>query len=160
MYFEKVVLGYFHQGNEKFGDSAGKQCTCCSLFSVTFTHLKSPGHWSPSDLDFIVDSGDSIYKGLNKNTYLLMSELPRQISLLESSFTVEYKENKFGFIYCQSISGSFLDTNIPSDIDGLLILLKGLCISVTWNKRSYFLFDSHSKNENGECCADGYIQLY
>ena len=37
--------------------------------------------------------------------------------------------------------------------------MKGLCVSVVWTKRSYFLFDSHSKNEKGECSPEGYSTL-
>ena len=29
--------------------------------------------------------------------------------------------------------------------------MKGLCISVVWTTKHYYLFDSHSRNERGEC---------
>lgn len=38
---------------------------------------------------------------------------------------------------------------------GILFITKGICISVTWNKRCYFLFDSHSCNLDGKVSADG-----
>ena len=28
---------------------AGKRCTCCSLFSIAFTLVKSPARWIPYD---------------------------------------------------------------------------------------------------------------
>lgn len=34
-----------------------------------------------------------------------------------------------------------------------------MCISIVWTKKHYFLFDSHSKNENGETCPNGYSVL-
>lgn len=74
-----VVQGSFHQGNVRFQQSAGKQCTCCSLFSVAFILIKSQGHWNSDDLDFIVENGDSIYKSLNVVTYLALNELPAHI---------------------------------------------------------------------------------
>jgi len=90
---KSVVQGSYHQGDERFGDSAGKQCTCCALFSVIFTLMKSPGHWNFNDLDFIVEKGDSIYKNLNVNRYLMFSELPRETSIFNSIITINYMQN-------------------------------------------------------------------
>ena len=105
----KVVQGSNHQGNEKFGETAGMQCTCCSLFSVAFTLVKSPGYWDrKKDLDFILNNGDQIYKTLNTFRYLMFPELPRQISLFETQvIQVEFKTNKFGFLNSQSVTGSY-----------------------------------------------------
>ena len=93
-----IVQGSFHQGNEKFGETAGLQCTCCSLFSIAFTLVKSPGYWDTKDLDFIIENGDKTYKSLNVLRYLMIPELPQQIQLFESQIVhVELKTNKFGF---------------------------------------------------------------
>ena len=127
----KSVQGSFHQGNIKIGETAGKQCTCCSLFSVAFTLVKTPGYWDRKDLDFILENGNRIYKGLNTNRYLMVPELPRQILLFESQIVqVEFKTNKFGFLNSQSVPGSLLNRNVSSDANGLLLLLKGLCVSI------------------------------
>ena len=35
------VQGSFHQGNvEKFGDTAGRQCTCIALFTIAYASFK------------------------------------------------------------------------------------------------------------------------
>ena len=156
----KVTQGSFHQGNEKFGDTAGKQCACCSLFSVAFTLIKSPGHWDCKDLDFILENGDCIYKELNTNIFLMFDELPRHFFLFESQAVhVVFKENKVGALNSQSVPGSILDRNVSSDSNGLLLLLDDKCLSILWTKRFYFLFDSHSKNEKGEINPEGYSIL-
>ena len=155
----KVIQGSFHQGNEKFGETAGKQCTCCSLFSVAFGLVKSPGHWVSNDLDFIVENGDTIYKTLDKETYLMVSELPKEISFLETNIEVEYLEEKIGLINGNCSVGILFERNMSSNFDGLLFLIKGICISISWTKKSYFLFDSHSKNERGESCPNGFSTL-
>ena len=153
----KTVQGSFHQGNEKFGHTAVNQCTCCSLFSVVFTLIKSPGYWDRKDLDFILENGDTIYKGLNTSEYLMFSELPREIPLFKSAVRVDFMENKFGFLNASSVPGSsLLDKQVSSESNGLLLLIKGLCISVVWTKKHFYLFDSHSKNEKGECCPEGF----
>ena len=38
------MQGSFHQGNvEKFGDTAGRQCTCMALFAIAYASFKSLG---------------------------------------------------------------------------------------------------------------------
>ena len=37
---QKVVLGNFHQGNLKFGNTAGVQCACNALFAICFSVVK------------------------------------------------------------------------------------------------------------------------
>ena len=151
----KLTQGSFHQGDIRFGESAGKQCTCCSLFSIAFSIIKSPGYWDTKDLDFILENGDSIYKGLGKHTYLMFSDLPREIFVLNSTFVFEFFENKYGLLSYQSVCGSFINKKIQSDVDGFLLIIKGLCISVTWSKRFFFLYDSHSKDLLGKSSPDG-----
>ena len=35
------MQGSFHQGNiEKFGDTAGRQCTCMALFAIAYASFK------------------------------------------------------------------------------------------------------------------------
>ena len=44
------VQGSFNQENERFGLTAGRQCTYNALTSVAFTLIKSPGTWNNRDL--------------------------------------------------------------------------------------------------------------
>ena len=85
--FQNVVQGSFHQGDRiRFGNTAGTQCTCCCLTSLTLTLVKTPGRWHSRDLDFIVENGDRIYKSLNKIGSIEVTEIPSEFSLLESPF--------------------------------------------------------------------------
>ena len=132
-HFVNVVAGSFHQGCLfKFGNSAGKQCTCCALFSIAFTLVKSPARWTRYDLDFILENGDSIYKrSVNKDDYLMIPELPKEITLFDSKITVNFLENRFGFLNNQSSSILFHHHDMmPPNSDGLLFLAKGICIAV------------------------------
>jgi len=152
---KKVIHGSFHQGNPKFGNTSGKQCTCCSLFSVAFTLVKSPGYWDGKDIDFILENGDMIYKALNTNEYLMFTDLPRKIELFDSRIDISFLQNHFGIVNACSIPGSLFKKQSSSESDGLLLLIQGLCVSVVWTKKNFYLFDSHSKNEKGETCPDG-----
>lgn len=122
-----------------FGDTAGKQCACCSLYAICFTTVRSPGHWNIDDLDFIVKEGDTLYTSLNKNTYLMVSDLPQNILLFGSDIKVTYLENDFGFLNSTSV-GFLSGENILSTGSGALLFIKGACISVICKKNAVFLF--------------------
>ena len=56
---ERVVQGSFHQGNrEFFGETAGIQCACNSLYALCWVQIKQIFHWGKSDLDHILVEGD------------------------------------------------------------------------------------------------------
>ena len=145
----KSIQGSFHQGDPKFGHSAGKQCTCCSLFAIAFTLCKSPSRWNNNDLDFIVEYGDLVYKGLNTEKYLMIPDLPNSLFLLKTNIRVEMLESTYGVISGCNQTGLILPRNQKVDYNaaGVLFILKGICISIIWTKKHYFIFDSHSKNE-------------
>ena len=85
-YFVKITQGSFHQADEQFSHTAGKQCTCNALFSVVLTIVKSPGKWDSIDIDNVLKYGDELYKRLNIDLYLMFSDLPREIELMRFKF--------------------------------------------------------------------------
>jgi len=129
----------------------------CSLYSIAFSRVKNPGNWDIFDLDYVLEQGDKIYKGLNKDNYLMFSELPREIHIFETTMNLEFLENKFGVLNYNSVCGTLFDRNLHSESDGVLILIKGICVSVTWNKRNFFLYDSQDKQ--GESSPNGAATL-
>ena len=54
----KSVTGSFHQGNSRFGTSAGSQCLCNALYAIGYSVYKRVGLWSKSDLDDILIFGN------------------------------------------------------------------------------------------------------
>lgn len=132
------MKGSFHQGDVRFGQSAGKQCTCCSLFSLAFLLVKTPGSWDVFDLDYILEQGDKIDKELNKNSYLMFSELPHEIFSLDITFDFEFLGNKFRLLHYNSVCGTLIDSKLHSDSDGLRILVKGI---------SFFMIHIVEKNK-------------
>ena len=66
----KVIQGSFHQGHKQFGETAGKQCTCCSLFSVVFSNVKNPGSWGHFWLHYVLNplTADDKYIGHSTGT--------------------------------------------------------------------------------------------
>ena len=50
----KSVKGSCHQGDIKFGDTAGMQCTCNSLFAICFSKMHRISLWRSEDLDLVL----------------------------------------------------------------------------------------------------------
>ena len=117
--FSNIIQGSFNQGNTMFGKSVGKQCSCCSLYSIAFSIVKSPGYWNTCDLDFIVSNGDRLYKSLNKDTYLSIPDLPKSFLMFEKSLPikVDYLDcDEFGFVsYSKGSFHSFDSTFSKGD---------------------------------------------
>jgi len=88
-----------NQSHPMFGESAGKQCACCSLYAISFaTVVKVPGNWGTNDIDFIINEADQFYKSLNKNTYLMVTDLPNIVPMFESHARITYLENEYGIL--------------------------------------------------------------
>ena len=80
--------------------------------------------------------------------YLMFNELPRQLSLVDFSFDIiflDLESNLLKDFSCNSFKSDFR--------------FDGKCISVMWNKKNNFLFDSHSRNGEGRTCPDGTATL-
>lgn len=81
----------------------------------------------------------------------MVSDLPSEISLLESSLSIEYLSEKFGFVSSNSpVCPLFNEENyFESRANGILLIIKVICIGINWTTKNYLLFDSHSRNTSG-----------
>ena len=159
MAFQKIIQGSFNQSHSFFGESAGKQCACCSLYAICFsTVVKSSGNWNKTDIDFVVTEGDRVYKSLNKNSYLMVTDLPNIFPIFESDVKITFLENKYGVLKNIFIP-RFLSTSNNSKADGLLFFIKSICVAIIPKKNSVYLFDSHSRNSFGKPTPDGFASV-
>ncbi|XP_057292445.1 uncharacterized protein LOC130621150 [Hydractinia symbiolongicarpus] len=155
----KITHGSFNQSHSMFGESAGKQCACCSLYAVSFsTRVKSPGNWNVNDIDFIITEADKLYKSLNKNTYLTVPDLPNSVPIFGSNVTITYLDKEYGLLSSYSIP-RFLSNLNNSIGDGLLFFVKFICVAILPKKNCVYLFDSHSRNNCGQPTPDGFSSL-
>ena len=83
----------------------------------------------------------------------MAEELPRVVYFCMSHCSVELLHNNTG-VLSQNQHSNFLSYS-NSIGNGLLIFIKGYCISMLWNKTYVYIFDSHSKNETGNPVPDG-----
>ena len=59
----KIVTGSFHQGDQRFGITAGLQCSINCVVATAYMTVKQIGRWNQSDLDYIWKRGiNSIVK--------------------------------------------------------------------------------------------------
>ena len=59
---EKVIQGSFHQGNPRFGRTAGVQCACNFLFALCWSQVKIVSRWNRDDLNHVFTDGNLLYK--------------------------------------------------------------------------------------------------
>ena len=146
--FLKVVQGSFHQGDPKFGDTAGVQCACNSLFAICWSFIKRVTVWSTYDLDYILENGDRMYMSLETHKILTLDDLPPNVSVEGHAMQVVKLGNESGWI---NIANRFdmLETsfkNASNTGSGMIFFISGYNFAVIWSKSGFFLCDSHSRN--------------
>ena len=95
---ERVVAGSFHQGNEKFGCLAGRQCCAISLYGLAFSSIKDVKHWTKDTLDSVVEHGTSLYDKIGKYEFLGVEDLPSIVDIFDEPINVEFKFNFYGIL--------------------------------------------------------------
>ncbi|XP_057310266.1 uncharacterized protein LOC130648243 [Hydractinia symbiolongicarpus] len=152
----KSVKASCHQGDIKFGNSAGSQCLCNCLFAISYSIYRRVALWTSADLDSILKKGDKIYCEQNVVGSLSILNLPTLINFDDNDFDVQMLHNATGFLH--NCNERFLTPLFGSDNDvgdGFLIIVCGFTVCVVWTKKHYFLFDPHCRNSNGCISDDG-----
>ena len=75
-----------------FGESAGRQCVCNALFSISWSFVCGICCWRFPDLDYILVESHKLYKSLRFENYLHMDQLPRQVKTFEHTTNFEILE--------------------------------------------------------------------
>ena len=153
------VSGSFHQGCvEMFGPNSGKQCSCIALYSIAYSTLKSLCRWSSNDLDIIVVNGNQVFKKVNIDNHLMVSELPLELYIGKCKINVSYSD--FPNVGVLKTDVSMLPdlihnlTLCPS-WNGSLFFIKGFCFSIMTENDYFYIFDSHSRDSVGLPCSEG-----
>ena len=95
---ERVVSGSFYQGNEKFGNLAGRQCCAISLYGLAFSTIKGVKHWTRDTLDSVIEHGTSLYDKIGKYEFLAIEDLPSVAEIFDEPINVEFKLNSHGIL--------------------------------------------------------------
>ena len=122
-----------------------------SLISLSWILFKSPGLWDKFDLDCILGKGDQLFKFIGKFRYLGIEDLPQEFLIENSLINVQFLENNTGEItagaYLPSIA-EIVNSVQHTGISALLIV-NNYILGLIWGNYSIYLFDSRSKDKNG-----------
>ena len=79
---QRVIRRSFHQGDQRFEQTAGTQCMCNALYSVGYSIIKKVHYWSTWDMGYMLTAGNSLYSSLGFTSQLLsVDELPDSICI-------------------------------------------------------------------------------
>jgi len=108
------------------------QCACNALFSICWSKVRKINQWTTSDLDHILDNGDSIYKyllygpgPLNQICHLNVDDLPREINLSHGQISLDFLELKDGELSFDNQDASLVSLfySVNATGDGFLIFV-------------------------------------
>jgi hypothetical protein len=88
----------YSQGNQIiFGETAGQQCLAMCLCALIYNKRKNI--LSPQDLVNIMNIGNQLYSNLSclaRQSFLLFTELPSQLTVFDTDYIFEYSESYGG----------------------------------------------------------------
>ena len=151
----KSVQGSFDQVNiSLFGETTGRQCACKAMFSICWSLIRKISCWTHRDLDRVLNEGGNLYNSLNKESFLNVDHLPRQIYIFQYSVNLEMTEKTLheGIAL---LGEPFLRNIFPlsHNSTGCLLFICNYVVAIirysTTRYTPYFLFDSHCRNSCG-----------
>ena len=169
---DRAVLGHFHQGDLNLFDvdSLGKQCTCNALLALCQLPLLTT--YPPEALDSILLEGDQLYKNIqmklspaDRNQYMTFGQLPSRIPIQDPKYTVSkhesfhthgrHLERSQGLMISlhEALLRSFYQANT------VLVMIGANAVAMFKKQDKCFVFDSHSRDENGFVTPDGHSVL-
>ena len=92
--------------------------------------------WNTHDLDYVLESGDQLYKRLNTNNILSVDDLPHNVVVERYALTTTLLENETGIM---NIIGDldFLEQsylNVSDTGNGLIFFINEYTFSLIWSK--------------------------
>ena len=105
----KTIKAPYSQGNvEMFGANAGQQCVAISLCALIYCKIK--GINTVNDLIQIMHIGNELYNTLSQlahQSYLMLTELPTMLIVLEETYQLEYSTPYSGNVHGHSAIHGF-----------------------------------------------------
>ena len=125
-----------------------------SLMSITWT---SPGLWDKFDLYSILGKGDQLLKFIGKFRYLGIEDLPQEFLVENVSVNVKFLEDKTGEVTAGACltSISEIGNGVHQIRAGALVIVNNYILGLFWGNHSIYIFDSYSKDENGNLSSSG-----
>jgi len=97
----KTIKAPYSQGNNIiFGENAGQQCIAMSLCALIYHKMK--GINTTSDLEQIMHIGNELYSSLSqlaRQSFLMLTELPTMLTVLEENYQSDYSLSYTGNVH-------------------------------------------------------------
>ena len=167
---KNFLQGNFHQGDDIFGDNAGRQCVPNCLAAAAFNSTKTVNEWVASDMDTILIAGNELYGYLQasstmQHTYMLINELPRNLEIFNNEFSFYFQESIATIVGHESENTNWHDFNSSPlyetlqialiENDACFVCFSGNTMLVGRRSDGFFIYDSHSRSHEGLPHIDG-----
>ncbi|XP_071958642.1 uncharacterized protein [Antedon mediterranea] len=157
-----VAHGSFNQGHSRFGYARGKQCVANSLVAILYTTKRNGNEFYTKDLDRILHLGNELYCYIQKDStmdddFLLISELPKELDILDNTFVVSPKESVFGIIdgnveLMAEYGALSLNEALQQELhqhDACFMNFNRSTFAVIKRVNGFLIFDSHARDRVG-----------
>ena len=152
----KLISGSFHQSNARFRTTAGIQCAQNSLFTLCFSQVKKVFRWNTPDLDYILTEGDILYKSLGTMDLLSADELPRSVVISNYNIPIDYLELETEVANLRTGEPFLIGiVSINAYDETMLLFMGGFTTAIMKQYGYFYLFDSHSRDEQGLSIVGG-----
>ena len=151
-FFQLVLRKALPTSDLKYGRTAGTQCECNSLASLCYSKIILPRYWTTKDIDSVLTFGNSEYSRLGfVNEYLSFDDIPATFNLGEHVMELNKSERSSGYLNREKVN--FIQFT-PPFTSGLFIA-GGLTTCFMYQSNSVYIFDPHSRNDNGFVSVGG-----
>ena len=162
-------MGWYHQAHPIYGFFSGTQCTAVAMIFLVIATFSNLNVWTPYDIHETIRQGSNLHHHIiERDTYLMHTELPSQIFWNDHLVTMNYIHDTFfgmihqpGFHNTESMIPN-LGQMLPDALSGafrmansLLFTAHSSTIAIFSTGTSYALFDSHSRDSTGQPVAEG-----
>ena len=149
-----------------FGQNAGQQCVALSLCSLIYNNKQ--GISSGNDLIQIMNIGNQLYSSLSqlaRQSYLMQTELPTMLNVLDTDYQLEYSESYTGTVgqetaiegyqYCTLLQIAF-ESLLSQNYTNFILTVGCVGVSIYCNVDVGFkIFDSHARDVYGRAHPQG-----
>ena len=129
------------------------QCSCNTLLAVCRAKFRKVSRWNSFDLDFVLNLRDNVFKSLGLHQYLDASDLTEHVSFHGNSWTRNktYLHGGEAIICIRFLFSPFL----PCSRNAALLFINSTVTAIISYSRSYYLFDSHSRDSRRFAVSSG-----
>ena len=96
-------------------------------------------------------------KSINKLWYLDIDDIPNILKIKNSFLKIEYLETKTSKFVVKEYLTTTSEIISPCQFrsNGAMLFVNSFTLGIIWNKNSFCLFDSHSRDRIGNPAIDG-----